>query len=74
MNYKLPIDVAVYRFRKYGNLAPLAGLLATLPKDGWSQEERARFLEAFSTMIDYCIAVRPRSEIGQPTVAKPPLS
>jgi hypothetical protein len=41
------------------NLAPpLAGLLTTLPKDGWTQQERDRFVNAFTAMLDYCVPVR----------------
>jgi hypothetical protein len=38
---------------------PLAGLLATLPsaEDGWTTNERERFLATFSTVLDYCIPV-----------------
>jgi hypothetical protein len=40
--------------------APLAGLLATLPKSGsgWNQEDRNRFVRAFETILDYCIPIR----------------
>jgi hypothetical protein len=41
--------------------APLAGLLATLPKDGWTKQERDRFEKAFSAMLDYSIPVREKA-------------
>lgn len=41
---------------------PLAGLLATLPQSGWTQNERDRFVVAFTAMLDYCIPIRAESK------------
>jgi hypothetical protein len=43
-----------------GNLPPaLAGLLASLPTtdDGWTGEEREKFLKTFEAVLDFCIPV-----------------
>jgi hypothetical protein len=37
--------------------APLAGLLADLPPNGWTSERRAKFMKAFETVLDLCIPV-----------------
>jgi hypothetical protein len=36
----------------------LLGLMDQLPQDGWSEGERARFLEAFVLVLDLCIPMR----------------
>jgi hypothetical protein len=43
--------------------APLAGLLGTLPEDGWTKHNRDRFIGAFTAMLDYCIPVRTEAEL-----------
>jgi hypothetical protein len=48
------------------NLAPpLAGLLSTLPKSGWTKNDRERFVNAFTVMLDYCIPVRTEAELRE---------
>lgn len=39
--------------------APLAGLLASLPRDGdgWTTEKRTKFMTAFGTVLDLCVPI-----------------
>ena len=36
---------------------PIVGLLAALPTEGWSQDQRDRFLTTFEAVLDFCIPV-----------------
>lgn len=36
---------------------PLIGLLLQLPVEGWTQERRDVFIEAFGTVLDYCVPI-----------------
>ena len=44
--------------------APLAGLLQTLPQ-AWTQEDRDRFLKAFTAMLDYSVPIRAANELKE---------
>jgi len=35
----------------------LAGLLASLPPNGWNQDRRDQFVTTFSTVLDFCIPI-----------------
>jgi hypothetical protein len=39
--------------------APIAGLLQSLPPDGqgWTQQERDKFMATFGTVLDFCIRI-----------------
>jgi hypothetical protein len=45
--------------------APLAGLLTTLPQEGWTKHDRDRFVNAFTAMLDYSIPVRTEAELRE---------
>lgn len=44
--------------------APLAGLLAGLPTNGWTQAERDRFMSTFGAVLDFCF---PPGKVTQKT-------
>lgn len=45
---------------------PLYAMVETIPTDGWTREERDRFMATFVVLLDYCIAVEP-VPAGTPT-------
>lgn len=52
-----------------GNLPPeLAGLMARLPQNGWTQETRDKFMKTFESVLDYVIPIvakDPNQEPGE---------
>jgi hypothetical protein len=36
---------------------PIAGLLESLPSDGWTAADRAKFLKTFESVLDFSIPV-----------------
>ena len=38
-------------------LAPFLGLLEHLPANGWTREERDKFVAVFEAVLDFCVPI-----------------
>ena len=45
--------------------APIAGLMAALPANGWTQADRKKFVDAFGVVLDICVPIREEDERPQ---------
>jgi hypothetical protein len=50
----------------------LAGLMASLPQDGdgWTKEQRNKFVTLFSATLDFCIPVVTQADIDNKRLAE----
>ncbi len=45
--------------------APIAGLLTAIPADGWTQDERDKFVATFKAVLDFSVPIRENEEWPQ---------